>query len=130
MKTAMHRPFGWMKSKLNIKNMVAGCSLLLLLPSARAQFTWPVYEPFGQYTNGTILGVPGVTTTNAASPWWGSSGIGNGVGSSQPIVFDYEALTGVTTTNAASPWWGSSGIGNGVGSSQPIVFDYEALSYP
>lgn len=93
MKTAMHRPFGWMKSKLNIKNMVAGCSLLLLLPSARAQFTWPVYEPFGQYTNGTILGVPGVTTTNAASPWWGSSGIGNGVGSSQPIVFDYEALS-------------------------------------
>ena len=94
MKSSIHKPVVWAKSKLNLmKSMVTGCGLLVMLSSAQAQFTWPVYEPFGEYTNGTILGVPGPTTTNAASPWWGNSGIGNGVSSSQPIVFDYEALS-------------------------------------
>jgi autotransporter-associated beta strand protein len=94
MKLPMNKKIVREQVKLNlIKSVMAGCGMLLMLSSAQAQFTWPVYEAFGEYTNGTILGVPGVTTTNAASPWWGSSGIGNGVGSSQPIVFDYEALS-------------------------------------
>jgi autotransporter-associated beta strand protein len=74
-----------------LKRVVAGCGLLLLLPSAQAQFTWPVYEPFGEYTNNTPLGVTNATTGSAASPWWGS--IGNGVSTSNPQVFDYAALS-------------------------------------
>ncbi len=94
MKLISHKTVVWAKSKLNlIKGVMAIFGLLLMGSSTQAQFTWPVYEPFGEYTNGTTLGVPGPTTTNAASPWWGNSGIGNGVGSSQPIVFDYEALS-------------------------------------
>jgi hypothetical protein len=91
MKSKMLNPIIWVKSKLNIMSMVTGCSLLLLLPTARAQFTWPVYEPFGEYTNATPIGVTNATTGSAASPWWGS--IGNGVSTSNPQVYDYAALS-------------------------------------
>ena len=95
MKSNMLNLILWAKSKFNIMSMVTSCGLLLAFSNAQAQFTWPVYEPFGEYTNGTILGVTNLAVTppviNAASPWWGI--IGNGIGSSQPIVFDYEALS-------------------------------------
>src|SRR2546427_349875 len=92
MKPDMHKTVVCRKSKIKLfYSLVAGC-LFLLLPGARAQFTWPVYEPFGEYpTNGTLLGVTNATTGSAASPFWGS--IGNGATTSNPQVFDYAALS-------------------------------------
>ena len=43
--------------KLNLIKGVAAVGLLLLLPSARAQFTLPIYEPFSEYTNTTYIGL-------------------------------------------------------------------------
>ena len=51
-------------TRLNtIKSLVAACGLLLLLPAAKAQFTWPVYEPFGEYQEGEDLGTNGDSLT-------------------------------------------------------------------
>ena len=88
MKLTLHTTVVWVKSKLSfIPGVVAVSGLLLLLPGAHAQFTWPVYEPFGEYTNGTSLG-SGVT--NPASAFWY---VGNGAGASNPNVFDTSALS-------------------------------------
>src|SRR5215472_10813087 len=64
-------------TRLNIfKILVSACSLLLLLPGAKAQFTWPVYEPFGEYIEGEFLG------TNDSLPFWNVGNAGtNGVSS-------------------------------------------------
>ena len=71
MKTVLPKADVHVKSKFKLlKGILAGCGLLLTLSSAWAQFTWPVYEPFGEYTNGTGLG------TDLSSNYWnfGNSG--------------------------------------------------------
>src|SRR5262249_25656635 len=68
--------------------LLAGCCLLLFMPSAWAQFTWPVYESFGQYTNDTRLGS---TATNAAVPVW--CHVGNTATASKPRGFDPNAMS-------------------------------------
>jgi len=73
------------RSKLFRSLLAAG---LLLLPSARAQFTWPVYESFGEYTNGTTLGS---SVTNAAVPTWWQ--VGNTASTINPVVSDTYALS-------------------------------------
>ncbi|HLX70133.1 MAG TPA: immunoglobulin domain-containing protein, partial [Verrucomicrobiae bacterium] len=64
-------------TRLNIfKSLVAACGLILLVPCAKAQFTWPVYEPFGEYIEGEFLG------TNDMLPYWDVGNAGtNGVSS-------------------------------------------------
>lgn len=66
MKSATCKTNGRLKSALNLfKGVVAGCGLLLMLPCARAQFTWPVYEPFGEYQiEPQRLGSPDESATN------------------------------------------------------------------
>lgn len=66
-------------TRLNIfKSLVAACGLLLLLPAAKAQFTnWPVYEPFGEYTEGEDLGTNG----DSGILWDVGNGGTNGVNS-------------------------------------------------
>jgi autotransporter-associated beta strand protein len=60
--------------------------LLLLLPNARAQFTWPVYEPFGEYTNTFDLG--GGDSTN----YW-NFGNGGGAGVASYVITNAAAMT-------------------------------------
>ena len=51
MKTIIHESVLRLKPNFNLfKTVLAGGSLLLLLPAARADFTWPVYEPFSEYS--------------------------------------------------------------------------------
>ncbi len=70
MKTVTSNTVDGLKSKLKwLKSLAAACGLLLMLPSAWAQFTWPVYEPFGEYIEGEDLG------TNDMLPYWN---VGNG----------------------------------------------------
>ena len=38
------------------KKIIGMCSLLFLIQSAQAQFTFPVYEPFGEYPEGAWIG--------------------------------------------------------------------------
>ena len=38
------------------KKIIGMCGLLLLIQSAQAQFTFPVYEPFGEYPEGVWIG--------------------------------------------------------------------------
>ncbi len=57
------------------KILVACCGFLLLLPNAKAQFTWPVYEPFGEYVEGEDLGTNGDSLTT----WNVGNGGTNGV---------------------------------------------------
>jgi autotransporter-associated beta strand protein len=74
--------------------IIAG--VLLALPSAWGQFTWPVYEPFGEYTNTTDLA--GGDSTN----FW-NFGNGGGAGVNSYVVTPAAALTFpalVTETNA------------------------------
>ena len=73
------------KPKLVWGLVVAGL-LFLLLPSARAQFTWPVYEPFGEYTNTTDL-AGGDSTNN-----W-NFGNGGGAGVASFVVTPAAAMT-------------------------------------
>lgn len=78
MKSTRNKTRVWVTPKLNLfKNVVAGCSLLLLLPAARAQFTWPVYEPFGEY----LLEPQKLGATESMTNWnFGNSSNGtNGV---------------------------------------------------
>lgn len=69
-----------------LKGLAASCGLLLLASTAQATFTWPVYEPFSEYTNGTGLGA------DISSNFW-NFGNGNGgvstyiVSSSAPLSF-------------------------------------------
>lgn len=82
-------------ARLNIfKILVAACGLLLLLPAAKAQFTWPVYEPFGEYIEGENLG------TNDMLPYWNvGNGGSNGVSSyivTSAAAMSYPALVADT----------------------------------
>lgn len=109
----------WMKSRPNILICaVACCSLLLLLPNARALFTeWPFYEPFGEYPDTTYrLG------GDVSSNYWnfGNGGL-TGVASycvTNTAAMSYIALmpemnevpkgveaVGVTTTSADRGAW-------------------------
>jgi autotransporter-associated beta strand protein len=98
MKTAINNTVGGVPSKLKLlKSVVAGCGLLLMLPSAWAQFTWPVYEPFSEYTDGEPLG------TNDSLAYWnfGNNGT-NGVASyiiTNAAAMSFPAL--VADTNPA-----------------------------
>lgn len=52
MKSTIKKILDWVKSReTSVKGMGAVLGFLLMLPAAQAQFTWPVYEPFGEYTN-------------------------------------------------------------------------------
>ncbi|HEV2435135.1 MAG TPA: immunoglobulin domain-containing protein [Verrucomicrobiae bacterium] len=52
MKSSMHNIGFRLKAGLHVvKSAVVVTFVFLSIPSAWAQFTWPVYEPFGEYTN-------------------------------------------------------------------------------
>lgn len=76
MKTTTNKAVAWLKAWLNqLKTLVPVCGLLLALPTARAQFTWPVYEPFSEYTN-TPMNLGGGVSSNT---WNFGNGGTNGV---------------------------------------------------
>lgn len=80
------------------KSLVAACGLLLLIPAAKAQFTWPVYEPFGEYNEGEDLGTNGDSLIN----WNVGNGGTNGVSSfivTSAAAMSYPAL--ITESNPA-----------------------------
>ena len=39
-----------------LRKIMGMCGVLLLFQSAHAQFTFPVYEPFGEYVEGAFVG--------------------------------------------------------------------------
>lgn len=52
------------KSQLSLlRKLATSCGLLMLLQSAQAQFSFPVYEAFG-YANNETLGTTGSSGTN------------------------------------------------------------------
>jgi len=78
MKFIMHKTVFRLRNKLNMfGSVLAGCGLLLLLPGAQAQYTWtwPVYEPFSEYTD-TPMKLGGGTSSNY---WNFGNGGTNGV---------------------------------------------------
>ncbi|MGH8022800.1 MAG: beta strand repeat-containing protein, partial [Limisphaerales bacterium] len=79
-----------------IHAIVAGL-FLLLLPAAWAQFTWPVYEPFGEFIEGEALG------TNDSLPFWNvGNGGSNGVSSyiiTSAAAMSYPALVADTNSD-------------------------------
>lgn len=76
MKPNMHKIGRRLEAGLNvIITAVVASVVLLMIPSARAQFTWPVYEPFGEYTNGEYLGTNG----DSLAYWNVGNGGSNGV---------------------------------------------------
>ena len=79
MKTVMHKTVGGRKSKLHWFGGLAAGSLFML-STAQAQFVtnaWPIYEPFGEYTNGTRVGTDISyaywTTGNGGSQFWATN---------------------------------------------------------
>jgi hypothetical protein len=93
MKSIIEKPiFRLSVENKTVKALVTGLGLFFLLNSAQAQvappaFTWPVYEPFGEYTNNTFLGSG---NTGMATNTWNQ---GNGAGATSPKVFDIYALS-------------------------------------
>jgi autotransporter-associated beta strand protein len=87
MKTSMYKTVIRLNPKPKLlRNLLAGCGLLLLLPSAQAVFTWPVYESFSEYTN-TPLRLGADVTSN----YWN---FGNGTtGVSTYIITNAAALS-------------------------------------
>lgn len=77
------------------KKIIGMCGLLLLIQSAQAQFSFPVYEPFSEYVEGAFVGK---TTANQANPdptigvnWWT---IGNSMSTNEsPVVSVNYALS-------------------------------------
>ncbi len=85
MKSIYIRVHCWLKPQPGLIKIVgAFCALLMVLSTARAQFTWPVYEPFSEYTNTPLdLG------ENETSNYWN---FGNG----------YNGVNSYVITNAAA----------------------------
>ncbi|HKW28854.1 MAG TPA: hypothetical protein VJT54_05930, partial [Verrucomicrobiae bacterium] len=88
MKTVTNNAVGGLKSKFKLlKSVAAACGFLLMLPGARAQFNWPVYEPFSEYTNSPLnLGA------DITSNYW-NFGQGNGVGVTTYVITNSAALS-------------------------------------
>lgn len=100
MKTTVRKTYVRLTTRLNIfKCLVAGCALLFLLPSAKAQFTnWPVYEPFGEYLEGEDLGTNG----DSGIYWDVGNGGTNGVSSfiiTGTAAMSYPALVADTNSD-------------------------------
>jgi autotransporter-associated beta strand protein len=107
MKTTIQEIIGLKKSKLNLfKTLAASCGLLLLLQSAQAQFSFPVYEPFA-YGEKEELGAAGSSATNWAS--------GNSVSSSCATIYAASALSypGLVADTNATPRGLRSNSGTG-----------------
>jgi hypothetical protein len=99
MKKVLHETFVSRKSKPKLfRSLVAGCGLLLLLPSAWAQFpSLPVYESFGQYAEGEQLGTNG----DSGIYWDVGNGGSNGVTSyiiTSAAAMSFPALLGDTNS--------------------------------
>ncbi|HXS69766.1 MAG TPA: immunoglobulin domain-containing protein, partial [Candidatus Polarisedimenticolia bacterium] len=96
MKKVLIATIGRIKPGLKLFGLAAGCGVFLLASTARATFTWPVYEPFSEYTNGTGLG------GDISSNFW-NFGNGNGgvstyvISSGAPLTFP--ALLGDPTNS-------------------------------
>ena len=88
MKTTNHNMIVAGKSRQHLcKRLITSCALVMALQSVHAQFTFPVYEPFSEYTQGENLRLAGSSGTN-----WTA---GNSASSAQTI-----------TTNAALAYIG------------------------
>ena len=88
------------------KEFVGICTLLVLVHSAQAQFTFPVYEPFSEYPNNESLG-----TSGSSGNYWE---VGNSASSSQ-VIANTAALSyiGLAPDTAATPLGlqGPTGVG-------------------
>jgi len=88
------------------RTLIGTCSLLLLLKSAQAQFSFPVYEPFSEYTSGENLRTAGSSGTN----WT----FGNSASSSQKIQpAAAQSYTGLLPDPSGTPLGlsGPTGVG-------------------
>jgi hypothetical protein len=93
MKSNMYKMDSRLKAGLKlIMGAVVLSIIVLLSPGARAQFTWPVYEPFGEYIDGEQLG-----TNDSLANWNVGNGGTNGVSSyiiSSAAAMSFPALVG------------------------------------
>jgi autotransporter-associated beta strand protein len=77
MKKVLNETIGRIKPTLKLFKGLAAACLLLLGAHAHAQFSWPIYEPFGEYTNAYKLG------SGESSNYWN---FGNGTSSGQFLI--------------------------------------------
>jgi len=88
------------------KKWIGMCGLMVLVHSAQAQFTFPVYEPFSEYPNNESLG-----TSGSSGNFWE---VGNSPSTSQ-VITNTAALSyvGLAPDTAATPLGlrGPSGVG-------------------
>lgn len=86
MKPTTRRTYVRLATRLNLfKSLVAAFGLLLLLPGAKAQFTWPVYEPFSEYTNYDLGGGDSLSNWNVGNA--GTNGVSSFVITNAAAMF-------------------------------------------